>query len=88
MRGLSLPASYLNIEGRKLTVVALDNYRLAMREEENAVFGNENNYSLSYLARLCSSFQSCSATVKKWLLPKFTNKYIIFKIKDIIFSRV
>ena len=47
------------IENRTLTVVALDNFRLAIREEKNCVFDNDNRFSfvvpgkaLSDLAKL------------------------------------
>ncbi len=80
-----LTGELFKIEGRKLTVVALDNYRLAMREEENAVFGNENNYSFIVPGKTLFEFSKLLGDSEEMVVTEFTNKYIIFKIKDIIF---
>jgi DNA polymerase-3 subunit beta len=80
-----LTGELFKIEGRKITVVALDNYRLALKEEENAVFGNENNYSFIVPGKTLFEFSKLLGDNEEMVVTEFTNKYIIFKIKDIIF---
>lgn len=80
-----LTGEYFKIEGKKITVVALDNYRLALKEEENAVFGNENNYSFIVPGKTLFEFSKLLSDSDEMVSAEFTNKYIIFKIKDIIF---
>lgn len=80
-----LTGELFKIEGRKLTVVALDNYRLALREEENAVFGNETNYSFVVPGKTLSEFSKLLQDTEEMVIVEFTSKYIIFKIKDIVF---
>ena len=80
-----LTGELFKIEGKKLTVVALDNYRLALREEENAVFGNKNDYSFVVPGKTLTEFSKLLFDIEEMVVIEFTNKYIIFKIKDIIF---
>ncbi len=80
-----LTGELFKIEGRKLTVVALDNYRLALREEENAVFGNETDYSFVVPGKTLLEFSRLLSDIEEMVIVEFTSKYIIFKIKDIIF---
>lgn len=77
------------IEGSKLTVVALDTFRLAIREESNAVFGNQNNYSIVVPGKTLFEFSKLLSDTEEMVTVEFTNKYIIFKINDtILFSRL
>jgi len=80
-----LTGELFKIEGRKLTVVALDNYRLALREEENAVFGNDTNYSFVVPGKTLIEFSKLLFDNEEMVVVEFTSKYIIFKVKDIIF---
>lgn len=80
-----LTGELFKIEGSNLTVVALDNYRLALREENNAVFGNEANYSFIVPGKTLLEFSKLLEENEEMVTVEFTDKYIIFKINDIIF---
>ncbi len=73
------------IENRTLTVVALDNFRLAMREEKNCVFNNDNRFSFIVPGKALSDLAKLLDDSDEPLTVEFTAKYIIFKIDDTVF---
>lgn len=73
------------IEDRTLTVVALDNFRLAIREEKNCVFNNENNMSFVVPGKALSDLARLLDDGEEPLTVEFTAKYIIFKLDNTVF---
>lgn len=73
------------IENRTLTVVALDNFRLAMREEKNCVFDNDNRFSFVVPGKSLNDLARLLDDSEEPLRVEFTAKYIIFKLDNIIF---
>ena len=73
------------IENRTLTVVALDNFRLAIREEKNCVFDNDNRFSFVVPGRALTDLAKLLDDSDEPLRVEFTAKYIIFKLGDIVF---
>ena len=73
------------IENRTLTVVALDNFRLAMREEKNCVFDNDNRFSFVVPGKALSDLAKLLDDSEEPLRVEFTAKYIIFKIDETVF---
>lgn len=73
------------IENRTLTVVALDNFRLALREEKNCVFNNDGKLSFVVPGKALSDLARLLDDSDEPLTVEFTAKYIIFKLDDIIF---
>jgi DNA polymerase-3 subunit beta len=73
------------IENRTLTVVALDNFRLAMREEKHCVFDNDNRFSFVVPGKALSDLARLLDDSDETLRVEFTAKYIIFKIDNIVF---
>ncbi len=73
------------IENRTLTVVALDNFRLAMREEKGCIFNNDNRFSFIVPGKALSDLAKLLDDSDEPLTVEFTAKYIIFKIDDTVF---
>lgn len=73
------------IENRTLTVVALDNFRLAMRKEKNCIFNNDNRMQFVVPGKALSDLAKLLDDSEDMLTVEFTAKYIIFKIDDVIF---
>ncbi|MBR5286247.1 MAG: DNA polymerase III subunit beta [Clostridia bacterium] len=73
------------IENRTLTVVALDNFRLAMREEKNCVFKNDNRFSFVVPGKALNDLSKLLDDSDEPLRVEFTAKYIIFKIDNTVF---
>ncbi|PKM63417.1 MAG: DNA polymerase III subunit beta [Firmicutes bacterium HGW-Firmicutes-21] len=80
-----LTGELFKIDGKNLTVVALDNYRLALREETNAIFGNDSSYSFVVPGKTLIEFSKLLDESEEMVVVEFTSKYIIFKVRDIIF---
>jgi len=84
-----LTGELFNIKGNMLTVVALDNYRLALIEEKNAIFENKNDFSFIVPGRTLFEFSKLLDDSEDMVRVEFTSKYIILKIDDtILFSRL
>ncbi len=73
------------IENHTLTVVALDNFRLAMREEKNCVFDNDNTFSFVVPGKALMDLAKLLDDSEDPLRVEFTAKYIIFKLNDTVF---
>ena len=73
------------ISDRTLTVVALDNFRLAIREEKNCVFDNDNNFSFVVPGKALSDLARLLDDSDDPLTVEFTAKYIIFKLDGTVF---
>ncbi len=73
------------IENRTLTVVALDNFRLAIREEKKCIFDNDNRFQFIVPGKALTDLARLLDDSDKPLRVEFTAKYIIFKIDDVIF---
>lgn len=80
-----LTGQLFKIEGKKLTVVALDGNRLALRVEENAILDNDTNYSFVVPGKTLLECSKLLEDTEEMVNVEFTSKYIIFKINDIIF---
>ena len=81
-----LTGELFKIENNNLTVVALDNYRLALREEKNAIFGdNKSSYSFVVPGKTLTELSKLLEESEEMVVVEFTSKYIIFKVNDIIF---
>lgn len=77
------------IENRTLTVVALDNFRLAMREEKNCIFNNDNRLSFVVPGKALSDLAKLLDDSDEPLTVEFTAKYIIFRLgSTVFFSRL
>ncbi len=84
-----LTGELFKIEGKKLTIVALDNFRLAMREEYDAIFGNEKNFSFVVPGKCLTELAKLLSDTENLVKIEFTDKYIIFNINDtILFCRL
>lgn len=84
-----LTGELFKIEGKKLTIVALDNFRLAMREEYDAVFGNDKNFSFVVPGKCLTELAKLLSDTENLVKIEFTDKYIIFNINDtILFCRL
>ncbi len=73
------------IENRTLTCVALDNFRLAMREEKNCIFENDNRFSFVVPGKALTDLAKLLDDSEDPLRVEFTAKYIIFKLDDVVF---
>ena len=80
-----LTGALFRVENHTLTVVALDNYRLALREERNAVFDNDGRFSFVVPGRALAELARLLDDSEEMLQVEFTAKYIIFKMDDIVF---
>lgn len=84
-----LKGEFFHIENRSITVVALDNCRLAMREEKECVFDNESSFSFVVPGKSLTELSRLLRDTDDMLRVEFTAKYVIFKMDDIIlFSRL
>ena len=77
------------VEGSKLTVVALDNFRLALREEYDAVKNNEDCFSVIIPSRALSDLVKLIGDSADPVRVELTKKYAVFSIRNIImFTRL
>lgn len=84
-----LTGEFFHIEDRSITAVALDNYRLALREEKGCIFDNENAFSFVVPGKSLNELQRLLGDNEEMLRVEFTAKYVIFKVGDIVlFSRL
>lgn len=83
-----LTGLYFQIEGKRLTVVALDNHRMALREEDTAVVCDEN---LSFIVpgKNIYEFAKLLTDSDETVVAELTGKHIIMKVgSTIFFSRL
>ncbi|MEG1742782.1 MAG: DNA polymerase III subunit beta [Clostridia bacterium] len=84
-----LLGEFFKIENTKITVVAADNFRLAMREEFLGVGSNNSKFSFVVPGKTLSDFAKIIDENEEVINVEFTKKYIIFSYKEIIvFSRL
>lgn len=84
-----LTGEFFHIEDRSITAVALDNYRMALREERECIFDNENAFSFVVPGKSLLELSRLLRDTDDMLRVEFTAKYVIFKVDDIIlFSRL
>ena len=84
-----LTGEFFHIENRSITAVALDNYRLALREEKECIFDNENDFSFVVPGKSLLELSRLLRDSDDMLRVEFTAKYVIFKLDDIVlFSRL
>lgn len=84
-----LTGEFFKIENRAITAVALDNFRLAMREEKECVFDNETSFNFVVPGKSLMELSRLLRDTDDMLRVEFTAKYVIFKLDDIIlFSRL
>lgn len=73
------------VENGTLTVVALDNFRLAMREEKKCIFENDGKLTFVVPGRALSDLARLLDDSDEQLRVEFTAKYIIFKLDNVVF---
>ncbi|MBQ3155207.1 MAG: DNA polymerase III subunit beta [Clostridia bacterium] len=84
-----LTGEFFHVENRSITAVALDNYRMALREEKECVFDNENAFSFVVPGKSLLELSRLLRDSDDMLRVEFTAKYVIFKVDDIVlFSRL
>ncbi len=84
-----LTGQLFRLNGQSLTVAALDNYRLAIREEKHAVEGNAGDHSFVVPGKTLAEFAKLLEDSDEPVTVEFTEKYIIFKLDGVIlFSRL
>lgn len=84
-----LTGAFFHVENRSLTVVALDNYRLALREEKECIFDNEDRFSFVVPGKSLNELSKLLDDSDDMLRVEFTAKYVIFKLDDtVLFSRL
>ena len=80
-----LTGELFQIEDKKLTVVALDGARLALREEKNAVFDNRDSFRFVVPGKPLGEFSKLISDSEELVKVEFTRKHIVFRTGDIIF---
>lgn len=84
-----LTGEFFKIEKQKLTVVALDNHRMALREEENAINGCEAEMSFIVPGKSIYEFAKLLSDPEETVLCELTSKHIILKTGGtVLFSRL
>lgn len=85
-----LTGEYFEISGEKLTVVALDNHRLAMREETGAIVsGTSTEMSFIVPGKSIYEFSKLLSDVNETVVVELTGKHIIMKVgSTVFFSRL
>ena len=84
-----LTGEFFRVENRSITAVALDNRRLAMREERECVFDNESSFSFVVPGKSLQELARLLRDTDDMLRVEFTAKYVIFKLDEIVlFSRL
>lgn len=84
-----LTGEFFHVENHSLTAVALDNYRLALREEKNCVFDNDNSFSFVVPGKSLNEVYRLLDDGDEQMQIEFTAKYVIFKVDDVVlFSRL
>lgn len=84
-----LTGEFFRIENRSITAVALDNFRMALREEKECIFDNEGAFSFVVPGKSLTELSRLLRDTDDMLRVEFTAKYVIFKLDDIVlFSRL
>lgn len=84
-----LTGEFFQINNRSITVVALDNFRMALRKEKECIFDNENDFSFVVPGKSLLELSRLLRDTDDMLRVEFTAKYVIFKVDDVIlFSRM
>lgn len=84
-----LTGEFFRVENRSITAVALDNFRLALREEKECIFDNETSFSFVVPGKSLLELSRLLRDTDDMLRVEFTAKYVIFKLDDmILFSRL
>lgn len=80
-----LTGEFFKIQGDKLTVVALDNHRMALREESSAINGSEAEMSFIVPGKSIYEFSKLLSDPEEIVQTELTSKHIIMKIGDTVF---
>ena len=84
-----LTGEFFRVSNRSLTMVALDNYRMALREEKECVFDNNGEFSFVVPGKALNELARILDDSDEMIRVEFTAKYVIFKMDNIIlFSRL
>ncbi len=84
-----LKGEFFKIENKKVTAVATDTYRLAMRSEMAGVDSDNLNFSFVIPGKTLSDLSRLLSDSDDLVTVEFTRKYVIIKYRDIvIFSRL
>ena len=84
-----LTGEFFRVENRSLTVVALDNYRMALCEEKECIFDNEETFSFVVPGKALNELAKLLDDSDEMLRVEFSAKYVIFKMDNIVlFSRL
>jgi len=79
-----LTGEFFKIEGNTLTVVAVDNFRMAMRVEDTAVSCTED-MSFVVPGKSIFEFSKLLTDTEETVITELTGKHIIMKVGDVIF---
>ncbi|MBR6593851.1 MAG: DNA polymerase III subunit beta [Clostridia bacterium] len=81
-----LTGEYFEIKGDKLTVVTLDNHRLALREETSAIAAG-SNAEMKFIVpgKSIYEFSKLLTDGEETVVVEFTGKHIIMKVGSVIF---
>jgi DNA polymerase-3 subunit beta len=80
-----LTGELFQIEENKLTIVALDGARLALRQEKNAIFDNKETFRFVVPGKSLSDLCKLITDNDEMMKVEFTRKHIVFRIGDVIF---
>lgn len=80
-----LTGEYFEIEGNKLTVVALDNHRMALREESEAVNGCAEKLSFIVPGKSIYEFSKLLTDSEETVEAELTSKHIIMRVGETVF---
>lgn len=84
-----LKGEFFKIENKKVTAVATDTYRLAMRKEMAGVDSDNLNFSFVVPGKTLSDLTRLLSDGDDPVTIEFTRRYVLFKYKDIVvFSRL
>ena len=79
-----LTGEFFKIEGNTLTVVAVDNFRMALREESQAV-ACEEDMSFVVPGKSIFEFSKLLSDPEETVVTELTGKHIIMKVGEVIF---
>lgn len=84
-----LTGEYFETDGNKLTVVALDNHRMALREENEAINGCEEKLGFIVPGKSIYEFSKLLTDSEETVEAELTSKHIIMRVgSTVFFSRL
>ncbi len=80
-----LTGELFKLENKKLTVVALDNHRMALREEDDAINGCEAEMSFIVPGKSVYEFSKLLTAPDETVICELTGKHIIMRVGNTVF---